>query len=231
MVIGGNCNRGRDHCGSGQQGAGSRRPTLCIPVRSHLKVRCMGEAGRKGKRNMGDERKARGGRWKGRPKGSSSILFMESLCTYPSVPQPQEVAARRYVVGFESTRGRLPDPTLTTLSTTPPPPWWKAGADYFMFNLVSRALLVFVRPDVSVTERTEWMAVFVVTSLVQPSSLSLPSPHLSYDTSKLALVQERLHSHIAESCRSIPVALRSLVPRSSPSGHMATFRTLTCGAA
>ncbi|MPC20657.1 hypothetical protein E2C01_013610 [Portunus trituberculatus] len=29
--------------------------------------------------------------------------------------------SRLYVVGFEPTRGRLPDPTLTTLSTTPPP--------------------------------------------------------------------------------------------------------------
>ncbi|MPC47588.1 hypothetical protein E2C01_041338 [Portunus trituberculatus] len=28
---------------------------------------------------------------------------------------------RLYVVGFEPTRGRLPNPTLTTLSTMPPP--------------------------------------------------------------------------------------------------------------
>ncbi|MPD03860.1 hypothetical protein E2C01_099515 [Portunus trituberculatus] len=26
------------------------------------------------------------------------------------------------MVGFEPTRGRLPDPTLTTVSTMPPPP-------------------------------------------------------------------------------------------------------------
>ncbi|MPD01875.1 hypothetical protein E2C01_097423 [Portunus trituberculatus] len=30
--------------------------------------------------------------------------------------------ARRYVVGFHFTRGRLPDPMLTTLSTMTPPP-------------------------------------------------------------------------------------------------------------
>ncbi|MPC47202.1 hypothetical protein E2C01_040939 [Portunus trituberculatus] len=31
------------------------------------------------------------------------------------------IATKRYVVGFEPTRGRLADPMLTTLSTMPPP--------------------------------------------------------------------------------------------------------------
>ncbi|MPC15319.1 hypothetical protein E2C01_008106 [Portunus trituberculatus] len=31
-------------------------------------------------------------------------------------------ASKRYVVGLESARGRVPDPMLTTLSTTPSPP-------------------------------------------------------------------------------------------------------------
>ncbi|MPC17330.1 hypothetical protein E2C01_010181 [Portunus trituberculatus] len=51
---------------------------------------------------------------------------------------------RLYVVGFEPMRGRLPDPTLTTLPTTPPSPYITAAA---VLHLVSEEEILAMCPS------------------------------------------------------------------------------------